>query len=156
MEFRNFEEGDIKYLWASYKKGSESGILGDIPKDLTPDEFKDYVIGLTIDNLDYAWTILAPNKKDLPVGIIYGKDLYTSILIGHMTWFTWTSKRNILEGVLSFINKMRKESHLVGTATYQDKKFFEHLCRYGVTRRSGTFNQGDPVLTIFESRKTDE
>ena len=132
VDFRNFEEGDIKYLWAAYKKDSRSGILNDIPEGLSPDEFKEYVINLTIDNLDFAWTVFAPNKKDLPVGVIYGKDFYPSILLGHMTWFPWSSSRNILEGVLNFINKMRKDSHLMGLSTFKDKRFFEQLCRYGV------------------------
>lgn len=137
-------------MWASYKRDSKIGILKHIPEYLSPEEFKDYVMELSVRHFDFAWTLI---KDDQPVGVVYGKEFGDSIILGSITWFTWASNRNIIESLLYFINRMRKEVHLIGTAEMKDKKFFEHMARYGVIRRVGTFNQSNPVMTVFESRK---
>jgi hypothetical protein len=131
--FRNFQDNDIKYLWAAYKLQIDD-------KDITPEAFQ-YVTLETIDTTyDYAWILEAPTKTHdiFPVGIIFGVKNNTFVNISDIEWFPWASKRNIVEASLHFAAKVREQETVTIAVKMKDKNTMEHFTKYGIITRIGT------------------
>lgn len=146
VSFRDFKDEDIKYLWAAEKFNGH---------EVDPEEFKESIREHFLSNYDYAWIVEATTKSGFrPIGVIFGLHCGTFLMLGDMTWFPWASKRNIIEGTTSFINKMRKEYLLLMYTNIEDKKFAEHIARHGILKRVGTIDgiYKDKPAALFQSR----
>ena len=131
--FRDWEEGDIRYVWASYSLG---GFEGAFEADLSGLEFEEAFLDRVGEGVG-AFTLFAPNKDDAPVGLMLVAG-FDGNLWPHVIWFPWASPRNKIEVVLRFLNDMRRDAKLVVAAETKDRDFFVTMCRYGVMRRIGT------------------
>jgi len=141
---------DIKYLWPEYKSGNTH-----LEEGLSPADFQGIMSEYLSNQYDEAYVIEAPTHKGrFPVGIVFAN--YMGIFLSPVgaTWFSWASNRNKIEGMIEFINEMRKDSLLLGYCTESDKKFFEYIARHGIIRRvgkiSGIYEHEDAPL--FQSR----
>ena len=143
-EFRLLEEKDFKYLWAAYKKGA----FGEI-KDITPKEFEIIVVNSL--NYDDVWILEEP----IPIGIVMGSYTAGPIeWIADVNWFPWATERQKLEHVVNFFNTMRKKRLLIWECKQKDKRFYEHIAKYGIIRRIGHFEgliENEPVI-LWQTR----
>ena len=140
-EFRLLEEKDFKYLWAAYKKGA----FGEI-KEITPKEFESNIY-----TMKYADIWVVGNK---PIGIIFGNFIGPIEWLDEIIWFPWATKRQILEHSVNFFNKMRKNRLLLWYVVMKEKKFYEHIQKYGIIRKIGHFEgliENEPVV-MFQTR----
>lgn len=151
---------DMKYAYAAWKLGGIA-LPHFTSSGPTPEEFS-ASFGAYITNAYQAcFTMLArPPGRDsvIPVGIIFGvmpSKGNKIIWIGDFVWFPWASKRNRLETTVHFLNQIRGDQTVLGFATADEIPFFEHVCKYGVSRRVGTvFDMLDAgPAALFQTRK---
>lgn len=149
---------DMKYLYAAWRKGAKP--LDAIEAENNPEAFMEAFTAHAAARYHVAYTLIAtpPGRDTMPVGIVFGiKPFYQQpvIWIGDFIWFPWASSRNKLETAVHFLNQMRKEWTIIGFAEPGVIPFFEHICRYGVSRRAGTlfdlFEEGP--RGVFQTRK---
>lgn len=148
--FHELNEGDIKYLWAAYKLGT----FGTV-KDITPDEFK-ADLAYHLGHFDIAFSLVADTKKGrIPVGVVGGRFNGPLLFLGSMTWFPWTSKRNIYESVVNTLNELRKKYIILFHSNMDDKDFYVNVARHGIIRRVGTVHDvyANGPAALFETRK---
>lgn len=153
----------MPYLWAAYRKGSFDIAHPVFKEHLTKDEFLEAVVWFMDENRLAGFIFMAEvSGKTQPIGLGLfwerGRILQTENLI----WFPWSTKRSILESYVSFIANFRKEIHeesgknyvILEFAQEKDRKYFDHVCRYGVMRRVGTSLEvyPDGKSCIYESR----
>lgn len=158
IEYRPIEDGDLKYIWAAYKKGAfkEMGFRDN----LTPEEFKIAFSDIVVSNCHMAWLLAAnTNNGFIPVGVVlcaWAPGAAYLIVIG-VSWMPWASKRNIIECMVGFFSKARKDHNFVGYALPEHKRMYEVCCMHGITRRVGTSYIAIPgkVAAVFETRKPD-
>lgn len=158
IEYRPIEDGDLKYIWAAYKKGAfkEMGFRDD----LTPEQFKEAFSSVVVSNCQMGWVLHAETKNGfIPVGVVlFSWAPAGSYLIAvGASWMPWASKRNIVESMIGFLNKVRKEHSIVFYALPEHKRIYEVCCMHGITRRVGTSYIAIPgqVAAVFETRKPD-
>jgi hypothetical protein len=149
---------DVKYIYAAWRLGAKP--LDAIKCDNNPDTFTTAFADHVAQRYHVAYTLVAtpPGKDTMPVGVVFGVKPFHGepvLWIGDFLWFPWASKRNMLEAAVHFMNQMRKEQTLIGFAEPEVIPFFEHICRYGVTRRAGTFFDifTEGPRAIFQTRK---
>ena len=155
VDYRPIENDDVKYAWAAYKKGglAEMGF----EKDLSPEQFKEAFERAVVSNCHAAWILRATTKNGLtPVGIVLGSwgPGGNYIVIVGMAWFPWVSKRNIVECMVGFLNKIRKEIPLQFYALREHKKLYEVCAIHSIVRRIGTSYTAIPGTwcAVFETR----
>lgn len=162
LEFRAFQEEDVKFVWAAYKIDGLSEFDEKFAdKSLSASEFQAAFMEELLSVYHEGWTLIAPTVKGVrPVGMVLGfwahpdPRFKTYLNIGCILWFPWASARNRVESAVNFFNAMRTEVKMVDYVRHKDKKFFEMLARHGVMRRVGTsYNvyPNQPAL-IFETR----
>ena len=137
-------EDDVKYFYAEQKK---------IDKDITPIKFKDDLL-LAMGEFDEAYIMEAQTNKLIPVGAFFGINAGPFLLIGNAMWFSWASHRNRIEAAVNAINELRKKRLLIFYSNYNDKKFYEYICKHGILRRVGTIEglyKGEPAA-MFQSK----
>jgi hypothetical protein len=149
---------DMKYLYAAWRLGAKP--LDKIQSDNAPEAFTAAFHDHVAIRYHVAYTLIAtpPGKSTMPVGVVFGvKPFYQEpvMWIGDFLWFPWASKRNKLEAAVHFLNQMRKENAIIGFAEPEAIPFFEHICRYGVLRRAGTFFDifSEGPRAVFQTRK---
>lgn len=159
VEVRPIENDDVKYAWAAYCKGALDTMGAPFDKPgLDAAAFKSYFEQFVLTRTHAAWTILAKTCKGfMPVGFVLGAwapaEAYM-IVVG-IVWFPWASKRNVLEGTVTFFNRLRKEMPVMGFAGKEHKRLYEACCMHGIMRRIGTsMMTGEPVA-VFEGKKPD-
>lgn len=140
-------DSDIKYLYAAHKHITQSGV--------SPKDFKTEYGCLIHDKYDYGWTIEAPTSKGvIPVGCVFGIQNGDFIMVGDLIWFPWASNRNKLEGIIEYINGVRKEHLVLFYSQEKDKRFYVHIMRYGIINRIGRIDEiYDEPATLFQTRK---
>lgn len=141
LDVRPISESDLKYLWASYKKGSLKSLRGAFATDdLTPDKFKDALADLAL-AVTEIWTISAHvGDERRPIGIVLGSAAPSVpfwTIVG-VVWMPWATKRNIIEGCVGFFDRMRRQVALMGVAAGDHKRLYEVCCMHSVLRRVGT------------------
>ncbi len=149
--FRVIEVGDLRYLWAAYKKGALIGL--GVPGYLTADEFNAFVDKKVRENCHFAWALLMGGK---PVGFVFGawspavKNVLEIVLV---VWMPWASKRNIIESAVNFIREIRKEYRCMGYALPEHRGLYEVAAKHGLVRRIGTSYNAIPgrPTALFES-----
>lgn len=155
---RPSDPDDLKYLYAAWRKGAKP--LDVITVENDPDKFIEAFIAHSEKRYDILYTLIGspPGRSAMPVGMVFGIRPFFErniLWIGDFLWFPWASPRNKLETAVHFLNQMRKEWTVVGFAEPQVIPFFEHICRYGVSRRAGTlfdlFEEGP--RGVYQTRK---
>jgi len=80
-----------------------------------------------------------------PVGMIAGKDL-GAVYEPHATWFSWATSRNILRGMVAYLQKFRYRP--IGTMVIHSlddsRGFFRRLKKYLPLSYVGKIPEGDP------------
>jgi len=127
----------MKWFYASYKMGG-----GMSNAELFRREFID-----KLNNYDMAWVL----EHDRPYGIVYGLFIGNFIVVGNTQWLEWATKRNKIEGFVKLLNELRKEEHVLGWCTHDDKAFFNYICKHGIARRVGTIYE-DQTLCLYQTR----
>lgn len=149
--FRPFEEADLKYLWAAYRKGSFRELFRD---ETTQQEFT-ALWTYMFERTDGGVWILESGK---PVGFIGARDRSHGghrVLEPHAQWFPWATPRQRLETIVKYVSEMRKTALLTIFSRMSDKDFYTHVCRYGIARRVGTIDGyfGDDPAALFQSKE---
>src|SRR5690348_5299645 len=149
VTFRPIEDADVKYAWAAYRLGK----LDDIgfQKGLDAAQFKSEFERFVLGNAHAAWTIITGK----PVGFVLGTwgPFSAYMIISAIIWFPWATKRNIVEGAVSFFNWIRKEIPVMGFATDDHRPAYDMCCAHGIMSRVGTSHCMGRKLAVFESRK---
>lgn len=156
-------EDDLPFLWAAYRTGSLKKLHGVFADGLSQEDFRVaiewYISNNNLQTVSFYYE-KEGKKRMIGVGFFWvrGRVFQTSDLI----WFSWASKRIILENYVNFINNMRKKLHdetglpfvILEFAMEKDKSYFDHVCKYGVMRRVGTSEEIYPnsKCCIYESR----
>lgn len=92
-------------------------------------------------------------KGRMPVGMVFGIDCGLYITVGDTRWFSWASKRNRVEGIVRFVNVMRKTARLVWHAENENRDFSDLIMRHGIARRVGTLHDLEPGSCNFYQSK---
>lgn len=132
---------------------SEKYADGQMPADVFKAEFEHDVVS----NFHAAWVLFAPTKKgQLPVGIVLAAWAPNApyMIVTGMCWFPWSSKRNKLESMVNFLNKVRKDIMLMFYALPEHKRLYEVCAMHSVVRRIGTSYTAIPghPAAVFETR----
>ena len=163
VDFRRTEDGDLRYVWAAYKKGALEPMAGPFASaDMDAETFKQTFGETLLKRYDFEWTLLAECARGVvPVGMVMAfqghKDpsIAPFLVVGDIIWFPWASRRNKVESAVYFFTHARKIFPFIDYAHGEvNKRFFEMLSRHGVMRRIGTtFSvvKGEPVA-VFETR----
>ena len=153
--YRPIEEEDVKFLWASYKKG---GLIDlGLPDDLSPADFSEQFRALVHHNFHAVWVVYGETKKGfLPIAYVFAVWLphWPILSCTGAIYMPWASHRNIIEAAVYFTNEVRKEVSMVGYALPEHKRLYEICAMHGAIRRVGTSHNlvpGKPVA-IFETR----
>jgi len=161
IEVRVISPDDIKFLWATYKKGGLTSMdarFADETMDV--EQFRaafDDIAGRYTE----AWTISAETKRGfIPVGMIFGAvaPLAAYMIVAGILWFPWAMPRNIVEGTVAFFNMVRNQIPMIGYATDAHKRLYEVCCMHGIMRRVGTSMVVFPgqSTAVYETRSTDK
>lgn len=141
VEVRAMQPDDLKYLWAAYKKGALAP-LGEVfsSADLDQEKFRQ-AFDMAAEQYSEGWIISAGTRHGFrPIGLVLGalSPLSAYMVIGGIVWFPWASRRNIVEGTVSFFNLIRKSFPWIGYASNAHKRLYEVCCMHGIMRRIGT------------------
>lgn len=157
-DYRPIELDDLRYLWAAYKKGC---FVWFADRDLNPEQFKQQFTEFVMSRAHSAWTLIAHTKNGyIPVGIVIctlGEGGW-HLVVSAIVWFPWASKRNMIESMVGFFSRARKEFRFIGYALPEHKRMYEVCCAHGLGQRIGTSMNvlpGHPVA-IFETRHRDK
>lgn len=157
-EFRPIEDGDVRYTFAAYRKGSLSSLGESFAKtDMDADEFKAAFEKFVLERFHAVWTLFAPTPKGvIPVGIVFAAWAPNApyMIVSVAVWFPWASKRNMLESMVGFWDSIRKQVPLVFYALPEHKRMYEVCAMHGVVRRVGTSYTAIPgkAAAVFETR----
>jgi len=144
---RPYEEGDIKYFWASEKHSGNETDPEDFAERLKATLFSYYDVGFTME-------ALTP-KGRLPVGAVFGKYVGPFLWLGATKWLGWASERNKIESAVNLLNELRKDGLVMLYSNMADKDFYTHISKHGVIRRVGTIHDliEDEPVALFQTRK---
>lgn len=148
--FRGISEDDLKYVWASYKKGA-------LPVDIFPS-------GLDVEGFNEVfYDVLASvpfvyilEKDKTPMGIVLSVLTPPRKMEPHVEWFPWATRRNKLECAIKFLNEMRKRDILLLIWSKKEATpFFTHIAKYGILHRVGkviNYNGKKEDAMLFQGR----
>jgi len=141
FEFQPFDSEHIPYAWAAYKRGCFKEV-GDIPEDMDASAFSAWIVNWIWASQFEAVTFLAktPDHGVIPVGIVVIQYL-GQIALPHAVWFNEASARNRVETSLAFLVELKKRFDVLITARGKNRRFFLHLCDYGVLRKVGLLKE---------------
>lgn len=156
-------EDDLPYLWAAYKLGELSRLHEVFSQPLDKEDFRAaidwYIAHNQFQSISFYYE-KDGKRKMIGFGLFWvrGRIFQTADLI----WFSWASNRIILENYVNLVNNMRKKIHeetnlpfvILEFAMEKDRKYFDHVCSYGVMRRVGTSEEiyNDGKCCVYESR----
>lgn len=156
IEYRAIEDKDLKYIWAAYKKGAFQEL--NFKEGMSPEEFTQAFSSIVVSNCHMAWLLSADTKNGfIPVGVVlcaWAPGSAYLVVVG-VSWMPWASKRNIIECMIGFFSKARRDYSFVGYALPEHKRMYEVCCMHGITRRVGTSYIAIPgkAAAVFETRK---
>jgi hypothetical protein len=156
-QVRPLEADDLKYLWASYKKGALASMGAAFADgEMNPDQFKE-AFDTAAQHYSEGWIVLAETRKGfIPAGVVLGKldTLLPFMIVGGIAWFPWATGRNIIEGTVAFFDAMRRQMPCIGFAIDDHKRLYEICCMHGIMRRVGTSQVAVPgrAAAVFETR----
>ena len=154
ITFRPIEGDDIKYAGAAWKLGAFKGLNPVFDREMSPAEFRETFVDI-VQTIGSGWTVLADGPKGVrPIGFIFGLVVGNIIVLTRIIPMPWSTLRQRLQGFLAWLNVTRRQSLVFDCAAQSEKRFFEHLCRYGVMKRVGTVDDlTDEPAALFQSRK---
>lgn len=139
IETRPIEDADVRYAWATYKKGGLSEL--GFAETLSADQFKAAFEHTVLTLFPATWAVLAETHKGfMPIGFVFCSwaPLNAYLIVMGISWCPWASKRSILEGTVAFFNSIRKEHRWMGYARPHHKRPYEVCCMHAIMRRVGT------------------
>ena len=151
---------DMGVLWGAYKMGS----FRDMP-EMTQEQFAEYWVNVAAE-YQKRWMIEDVNTKFSegrgPIGVMMA--VYNGWeLEPHFEPFAWATPKNILKGVVGFLQMMRydKDVGIVNVYSLKDtKRFFKHVTNYGVLRYATEIPngdiRGDRYIFYVRGRKDDQ
>jgi len=151
--FRELNERDLPFAWASYKTGY-CDVFG-FEEDMQPQEFKDNFFRHVSDNYNVGWTLMAQTGSAgfRPIGMVFGRDIGPIILIETAIWFPGSTLRRKLEAVVNLVKEGGKKRNLTFFSAEDNKRFAEVICSHGIARRVGHKHGINRDLIIeFESK----
>jgi hypothetical protein len=150
-EVRPIENDDVKYAWAAYKQGELAELK--LPDNLNAVDFKFEFEKFVLQHAHAAWTVITETQKGfIPTGFVLGQWGPAFMIIGSIIWFPWASCRNIIEGTVFLLNRLRKEFPVLGFASDEHKPLYEACCMHGIMHRIGTSHSLGEKMTVFEVR----
>ena len=139
-QFHDLSDGDMRYLWAAYKKGAFKDTIG-LPDDLTVTEFDQGLKDLILTTYDHSWVVEVKIKdKYQPIGVLFAMQAGVMTILGDMVWFPWATRRARTESLINFVNEMRSKTLLVWYSNEEDKDFYVYMARHGIARRVGSID----------------
>lgn len=150
VSYRPIENDDLKYVWAAYKKGDLAPVFHD--DGLSAESFKNTFEQYVLSQSDAVWIIIAEMK---PIGIVFAcwsPPNGPHLIVTGMCWFSWATKRNILESIVGFLNGVRKDFKLQFYAYHEHKRTYEVCAMHGIVRRVGTSYVTGKPAALFETR----
>ena len=154
IEVRPIEDADVRYAWATYKKGGLAEL--GFAESLAADQFKAAFEETVLSKFPATWVVQTQTPKGfMPVGFVFGSwaPLGVYLIVMGISWCPWASKRNILEGTVAFFNSIRKQLPWMGYANDKHKKLYEVCCMHGIMRRIGTSHVLGGPAAVFEGRQ---
>lgn len=157
VDVRPIEPDDLKYVWAAYKKGGLASMGEEFASpEMSNSEF-DAAFEKMADRCAEGWIVQAETRRGfMPIGLVLGglAPMGAYLIICGIVWFPWASKRNIIEGAVSFFNSLRKQAPWMLYATDEHKRLYEVGCMHGIMRRVGTSMVVIPgrSAAVFEGR----
>ena len=140
--FRPLEDGDLKYLWAAYRRGAFDKAPRFVPAGLDADGFRAAAT-------EWFANFAAAGGE---VYALIGKTVHGAIPVGmavlstggdfaepHAVWFPEASRRNKLELALAFLIEQKRRHKLLIWVRASDWKLFDHICKYGAIRTVGKY-----------------
>lgn len=140
-------EDDLKWLWASYKKGGFDNI---IKNGLDRDAFVSQITTI-FSMLSTSYGII---DNDRMIGIVpvlnkrFDSEVYQEVDI---SWFPWATPRQKITGAARVIIELRKKAPILVYVKGKYNKFVTHVAKYGIMRRVGKLRQKNGDLYLFES-----
>ena len=132
-DFHPLSEDDLPFLWAAYRKGAFQGF----PEGLAPSDFNAELVS-RLKGVGEAHILTAPGTrgKHTPTGLV------TTTTDGYKTWprlvwFPWSSSRNKVECFVKWVNEARKTRKVLFEVEPADKRFMDHMARYGIVTCRG-------------------
>lgn len=156
-QVRPLDADDMKYLWASYKKGALASMGSAFAAvDMTPDQFKE-AFDTAAQFYSEGWIVLTETRQGfIPSGVVLGKldPLLPFMIVGGIAWFPWATRRNVVEGTVAFFDAIRRQMPCMGFAADEHKRLYEICCMHGIMRRVGTSQITMPgrSAAVFETR----
>lgn len=144
----------MRWVWAAYRRNGLPSLSEIFEKDLQPREFEERFADL-LDAGFFCWICEADTDRGrTPVGLVLGRPfVHNTLIMGNMTWFPWSSRRNVLESVVHLVNELRSEVHMLFHVEQHDKRFFNHVAAHGLLRRVGTlYDILDEPIAVYQSR----
>lgn len=158
--YRPFEPTDVKWLYAAYVFGTlpkgmfKAGLTRDEFMELAKEEFSKFLQLFVL----VGSAKLKPTSPtgDHPIGVVGLNTSNNYHVELSFFWLPTASARNKLESSIRFLMELRKTHMAFFFAPFGGKRFYTHLCKYGVLRRVGTsehhFGQ-DAHAAVFQTRR---
>lgn len=134
---------DLAILWAAYRMGSF-----DIEEELSQEDFTERLLAM-LESYHGGWIV-----EDVHNGFVDGEGPIGVILAVYngwemepqFDWFQWASVRNLLRGMVGFLQMMRynRDVGVVNVNTLKrHKRLFDRVAQYGVLNYVGKIPHGD-------------
>lgn len=150
-DYRPIEDEDIKYLWAAYRQGA----FDFENRDMGAAEFKSAFEHAVLSNCSAVWVLYGKTRKAfIPVGVVFATHTHLPFfVVSGAVWLPWASKRNIVECMVAFLNRIRRDHQLQFYATPEHRKLYEVCCKHGIVRRVGTSYEAIPghAASVYET-----
>lgn len=125
---------DMRLLYHAYRLET---LPWKLPFGLSPKEVLFQVQNILEENYPLAWSV---RDREKPLFVIFANMAWGGIFLDAPIFSAKASERQILEGSITLLEKLKLEAPvLVGTDTNK-KKFFERLQDYKILRRVGTLH----------------
>ncbi len=151
--FRVYEDTDLKWLWAAYRKDAFEEMFAP---DLDQDAFTEQMLGILTKLYSKGSEVLMlvatiPGKQSSPVGLL-AVEYNDQVAWPHAVWFPWSTARNRVECLVNFLQELNKEAAVLIASEPELTGFFGHLSRYGLLRRVGTIRKyrGDKPAILYQ------
>lgn len=110
-------------------------------QDLSPAEFTEALTAYFHGPVTDGWTFLGETSRGFePVGFVTGTTVRKIFYIDAIIWLPTASPKNMLRGMVNWLNEMRKSLLVMQYIEKNNKvetKFWEHIARYGIIKRVG-------------------
>lgn len=151
-DYRPIEDADLKYLWAAYRQGA----FEFENRDMNAAEFKSAFEQAVLSNCHAVWVLYGNTKRGFwPVGVVFAgwAPAGKFMMVSGAMWLPWATKRNIVECMVGFLNRVRKDFPLQFYALPEHKRLYEVCAMHGVVRRVGTSYAAIPgkSMAVFET-----